>query len=87
MSLYYFHLVSRKEFIRDYQGNDFSELINACCHAKSLVQKAVSFDVDWRGWSIRIVDVDGRSIVSVLFPLAPQFGTTVRAVRKVASNC
>jgi hypothetical protein len=36
MSLYYFHLVSPDEFIPDYQGKDFNELIKACCHAQSL---------------------------------------------------
>ena len=82
MSLYYFHLRSREEVICDYEGKDFSDLFGAYHHASSLIQKAVTWDFDWRGWSIRIVDVNGRSTLSVLFPQPPQHGTDIRAVRE-----
>jgi hypothetical protein len=68
MSLFYFHLVSDEEFIPDHQGKEFSSLVEAYCHVRSLMNKAVMYDVDWRGWSIKITDVNDRSILSVLFP-------------------
>jgi len=38
-------------------------------YAMQVVYKIVSLDgADWRGWSIRVTDGTGRSILSVLFP-------------------
>ena len=86
MRLYYFHLVSREEFIRDYQGKDFSDLVGAYRHARSLIHKAVTWDFEWRGWSIRIVDVNGRSTLSVLFPQPSHHATRIRAVLESAGT-
>jgi hypothetical protein len=68
MSLFYFHLVSDGEFIRDHRGKEFSDLVEAYYHVRSLIHKAVTYDIDWRGWSIRITDASDRSILTVLFP-------------------
>jgi hypothetical protein len=34
-----------------------------------LIHKMVLLDdLDWRGWSVRVADASGRSVLSVLFP-------------------
>jgi hypothetical protein len=73
MSLFYFHLVSDKEIIRDHQGKEFLNLVEAYYHVRSLIHKAVTYDIDWRGWSIRITDASDRSILTVLFPQASHY--------------
>src|SRR5215510_4561250 len=73
MSLFFFHLVSKDEFIRDDKGKQFGDIFEAYCFASSLVHKALLYDVgDWRGWSIKITEPDGRSRLTVLFPQGPQ---------------
>jgi hypothetical protein len=68
MSLFYFHLVSDGELVRDHKGKEFSDLVEAYYYVRSLIHKAVMYDIDWEGWSIRITDASDRSILSVLFP-------------------
>ena len=68
MSLFYFHLVSHEQFIRDDRGKEFNDLIEAYSHVRSLIHKAIMYDLDWRGWSIKIADANDESKLSVLFP-------------------
>ena len=74
MTRYFFHFSSKDDTIHDSQGRELSDLSAAHRHAMALVHKVVLMDdVDWRGWSIKIADVDNRSVLSVLFPQASCF--------------
>jgi len=72
MTRFFFHLASRDKIMCDTKGREFADLATAYRHAVSLIHKMTLLDeVDWQGWSIRVADVNNRSLLSVLFPQAP----------------
>jgi Domain of unknown function (DUF6894) len=71
MDRFFFHISSMDELIPDANGREFGDLAAAHRHAMLLIHKMVMLDdLDWRGWSIKVTDAGGRSMLSVLFPQA-----------------
>jgi hypothetical protein len=71
MSRFFFHLASKENNILDANGRELGDLATAHRHAVLLINKMIALgDVDWQGWSINVTDADGRSVLSVLFPVA-----------------
>jgi hypothetical protein len=69
MNRFFFHFWHREACIRDTLGRECVDLAAARDRAVQLINKMVSLDdVEWQGWSIRIADVEDRSVLSVLFP-------------------
>ena len=69
MTRFFFHLASKENTICDTKGREFVDLATAYHHAIFLIHKMTLLDdVDWQGWSIKVADVNDRSILSVLFP-------------------
>jgi hypothetical protein len=69
MDRYFFHFSSKDELISDTKGRELSDLASAHRHAMLLIHKMILLDdLDWRGWSVRVADASGRSVLSVLFP-------------------
>jgi hypothetical protein len=75
MNRLFFHFWSRRRLIRDTEGRQLSDLAAAHRHAMVLIHKsAVLLDgLDWRGWSIKVTDEAGRTVLNVLVPQAPYF--------------
>ena len=74
MNRFFFHFWSKDDIVRDNKGHELSDLSAAHRHAMSLIHQIILLDdMDWRGWSIKITDADGRSMLSVLFPQASYF--------------
>jgi hypothetical protein len=70
MSRFFFHLASKENNILDTNGREFSDLATAHRHAVLLINKMILLgDVEWQGWSINVTDANGRSVLSVLFPV------------------
>jgi hypothetical protein len=69
MDHFFFHLSSTGEIISDTRGREFGDLAAAHRHAMMLIHKMVLLDdLDWKGWSVKVTDTAGRSLLSVLFP-------------------
>jgi hypothetical protein len=74
MDRVFFHISSPDELIPDTKGGEISDLAAAHRHAMLLIHKMVLLDeLDWRGWSIKVTDANGRSVLSVLFPQMSYF--------------
>ena len=69
MTRFFFHLWSKDQCVLDTKGREFDDLFAAHRHAVQHVRKLVLlYDMDWRGCSIEVSDIAGRSLLSVLFP-------------------
>ncbi|MET0531972.1 MAG: hypothetical protein ABW003_27185 [Microvirga sp.] len=70
MQRYFFHfLCKEEEFVSDTKGHELEDLAAAHRHAMQLIHKMIAHDdLDWKGWSIKITDASGRSVLSVLCP-------------------
>jgi hypothetical protein len=69
MKRFFFNLASRDRNIYDTKGREFNDLAAAHRHAMLLIHRMTLLDhVDWRGWSVNIIDANKRSVLSVLFP-------------------
>jgi hypothetical protein len=75
MNRLFFHFWSRRRLIRDTEGRELSDLAAAHRHAMLLIHKAAVLldEADWRGWSVKVTDDAGRTVLNVLFPQAPYF--------------
>jgi hypothetical protein len=75
MNRLFFHFWSRRRLIRDTEGRELSDLAAAHRHAMLLIHKAaVLLDgLDWHGWSVKVTDDAGRTVLNVLVPQAPYF--------------
>jgi len=76
MNRFFFHFASKQEFVRDNEGRECPDLAAAHQHAMLMMRKAarlLSDEVEWRGWSIKVTDEAGRTVLSVLFPEAGYF--------------
>jgi hypothetical protein len=83
MNRLFFHFWSRQRLIRDTEGRQVGDLAAAHRHAMLLIHKAAVLldDADWRGWSVKVTDGTGRSVLNVLFPRQPYFRTGRSAER------
>jgi hypothetical protein len=69
MERYFFHFSCKEAFVSDTKGRELEDLASAHRHAMLLIHKmTVLDDLDWKGWSVKVTDACGRSVLSVLFP-------------------
>jgi hypothetical protein len=75
MPRYFFHFVSRDDFIPDYDGVILDDLRIAHRHAMRLVSQTLPVlgDDDPRDWKIEIADERQFVLLTVIFPLRPTF--------------
>jgi len=74
MQRFFFDFASKDAYIRDTSGRELSDLAAAHRHAMLLINKMVSLDdMEWRGWSIRVIDEANQSVLSILIPDVPYF--------------
>jgi hypothetical protein len=74
MSRFFFHFSSKEDTVHDSNGRELSDLSEAHRHAMLLIHKMILLDdMDWRGWSVKITDADGQSMLNVLFPQTSYF--------------
>jgi hypothetical protein len=73
MPRYFFHFVSKEDFIPDYEGVALPNLKAAHQHAMRLVGHTIAAlaDEDLRLWMIEIADERQCVVLTVLFPLTP----------------
>jgi hypothetical protein len=73
MPRYFFHFLSKDEFIPDYEGVVLANLNAAHRHAMRLVVQTIPAlaDEDLRHWKIEIADERQYVALTVLFPVAP----------------
>jgi len=75
MARYYFHITAGQlGLIPDTQGAEFTDL--AAAHQRAVRIMYAAFDSvddvqDWSGWRVKVVDADGRSVLTVLFRSGP----------------
>ncbi len=85
MNPFFFHFSCKDALIRDPSGRECADLAAAHRHATQVVDKMITLDdMDWRGWSIKVTDVNDRSVLSVLFPQVSNypFGTANKRNRE-----
>ena len=75
MNRLFFHFWSRRRLIRDTEGRELSDLAAAHRHAMLLIHKAAVLldELDWHGWSVRVTDEAGHTVLNVLFPQGRYF--------------
>jgi hypothetical protein len=73
MPRYFFHFVSKEDFIPDHDGMVLRDLKTAHLHAMRLVTATIPAlgDEDLRTWKIEIADERQYTVLTVLFPVAP----------------
>jgi hypothetical protein len=66
---YYFHLVDRREIIRDEEGLEVSDLAVACREAMRAIEEvrrtSPSTAADWKGWRLDVTDAAGTIVFSI----------------------
>jgi len=75
MARYYFHIIAGElGLVPDTQGAEFTDLAAAHQRAVRIMYAAFNSvdDVqDWSGWRIKVVNANGRSVLTVLFRSGP----------------
>jgi len=69
MPRYYFNLTGRDRTVADVEGlelaGDAAAIEEARLFARSLAERRVMSDRDWRGWAVAIADEQGRQVDAV----------------------
>jgi hypothetical protein len=84
MTRYFFSLSTKGSTFADTKGREFPDLAAAHRHAMHLVHKMALLDTgtDWRGWYIKVTDMQNGSVLHVLFPHASHSDVPISATRR-----
>jgi hypothetical protein len=76
MVRFFFHFSSKQKLVRDRYGRELEDVSAAYRHALLLIEKSIVLlldEVDWKGWSIKVSDATGRTVLGVLFPVSDRY--------------